>query len=63
MSIYNVSAIKDLIFGNHYSYTRIKNLLLGLKGNSTKKEIQQVRKVLKQEWMEIDSKLEKLENE
>jgi len=64
MSIYNISAIKNLIpGGNHYSYTRIKNLLMGLKGNSSKKDIQQVRKLLKQEWVEVDNTLEKLENQ
>lgn len=36
---------------------------MGLKGNSSKKDIQQVRKLLKQEWVEVDNTLEKLENQ
>lgn len=64
MSIYNISAIVNkLPSGNHYTYTRVRNLLLGLKGNSSKKEIQHLRRILKNSWMEIDTVLEKLENE
>lgn len=62
--IFNISAIlKKMPDQNWYSYTRIKNLLMGLKGNSTKKQIQQLRKVIAQEATEVDKILSKLENE
>lgn len=62
--IYNISAIRDLMpGGNHYSYTRIKNLINGLRGDSTKKEIQQIRKIISDAYNKLDKHLEVLEKE
>jgi len=64
MTILNVSQIVQMMGGkNQYSYTRVKNLLMGLKGRSSKKEIQAIRKIIQRELSEVDSKLAKLENE
>ena len=48
---------------NHYSYIRVKNMLQGLRGKSTKRDIQQVRKILQRELQHCDAVLEKLENQ
>jgi hypothetical protein len=63
MSIININKLVDIVGKNHYSYIRVKNMLNGLKGRSTKKEIQQVKKVIQQELSDLVTKLEKLENE
>jgi hypothetical protein len=64
MSIINVTKLVSLMGEpNHYSYTRIKNLLSGLKGKTSKKEIQQVRKLIKDQFSTIDKQLASLENE
>lgn len=55
--------IKESNGGNSYTYTKVKNLLRGIKGQATKKEIQQLRKFLKNDFHEIDAVLAKLENE
>lgn len=49
--------------GNSYTYTKISNLLYGFKGAATKKEIQYLRKLLKNEFSRVDTVLAKLENE
>lgn len=48
---------------NHYTYMRVKNLLKGFRGKATKKEIQQVRKIIQRELTTADETLAKLENE
>ena len=55
--------IKNSNGGNSYTYTKVKNLLRGVKGHATKKEIQQLRKFLKNDFCAIDAVLHKLENE
>lgn len=55
--------IKKSNGGNSYTYTKVKNMLRGIKGHATKKEIQQLRRLLKSDFREIDEVLEKLENE
>lgn len=49
--------------GNSYTYTKVSNLLSGFKGAATKKEIQQLRKLIKNEFFRVDTVLSKLENE
>lgn len=64
MSIISVSKLADLVSDkNHYTYIRVKNMLSGLKGKSSKKDIQEVRKIVKREFNQIDTVLAKLENE
>lgn len=48
---------------NSYSYTKIKNLLNGIKGNASKQEIKQLRHVLKVAVSETDNTLKSLEND
>lgn len=63
-AIINVSKLVELMDnGNHYSYTRVKNLLRGFRGNSTKEDVQHLRKVLKEEHRSVDIVLAKIENE
>lgn len=62
--IININKLVDLIGDkNHYTYIRVKNMLSGLKGRSSKKEIQQVRRIIIKELTAIDNTLQKLENE
>lgn len=64
MGIINVKALVDLLNdNNHYTYMRTKNLLNGLKGRSTKEDIQKVRKVINKQLTTIDNMLAKLEKE
>jgi hypothetical protein len=64
MSILNISAVVQKIgTNNQYSYTRIKMLLGGFKGRSTKKEVQHVRQILRREFDEIIDRLEQIEDE
>lgn len=64
MSIINVNKLVGMIGDkNHYTYMRVKNMLNGLKGKSSKKEIQQVRKIIQTELTTVVEKLSKLENE
>lgn len=49
--------------GTSYTYTVVSNLLSGFKGNATKKDIQALRKLIKEELTRIDKNLQKLENE
>ena len=37
--------------------------MMGLRGKATKKDIQQLRKVLHEQWQEVDSKLKQIENQ
>ncbi len=55
--------VRDLNGGNSYTYTKVNNLLSGFKGKATKKEIQQVRRLIITELSRIDKMLSKLENE
>lgn len=48
--------------GNSYTYIKISNLLSGFKGQSTKKEVQQLRRLLNKEFLRIDAILAKLED-
>jgi hypothetical protein len=62
--IINVNKVVDLMGDkNHYTYIRVKNLLSGLKGRSSKKDIQQLRRLINKELTAIDNTLHKLENE
>lgn len=65
--VINISHLANLYTKKYgstsYSYTKIRNLLSGVKGNATKKEIQQLRQVLKAAVTETDSVLAKLENQ
>lgn len=62
--IINVNKLVDLIGDrNHYTYIRVKNMLLGLKGKSSKKDIQRVRRLIQMELTAVDKTLEELENE
>lgn len=64
MSIINVNKLVSLVGDkNHYTYIRVKNMLQGLKGKSSKKDIQEVRKIVNRELTLIDKILAKLENE
>lgn len=64
MGIINVKQLVERLDDkNHYTYMRVRNMLSGLKGKSTKKEIQQVRKLIKSELTLVDNILSKLENE
>lgn len=49
--------------GNSYTYTKVSNLLSGIKGNSTPKEIQSLRRLIQKELSRVDTVLSKLENE
>lgn len=66
MSIINVNALVHVIsengHTNHYSYVRVKNMLLGLKGKSTRKEIQSVRRIVEKELTKVVSVLKELED-
>ncbi len=55
--------IREQNGGNSYTYTKVSNLLAGFKGTATKKEIQQVRKLITTELTRIDKMLLRLENE
>lgn len=62
--IININRVVTLMRDqDHYTYTRVKNLLKGLKGRSTKKDIQQVRKIINQELTAIDKTLADLEKQ
>lgn len=62
--IININRVVTLMGDrDHYTYTRVKNLLKGLKGRSSKKDIQQVRKIIQKELTAIDNTLAKLEND
>lgn len=64
MGIINISKLVELMGANdHYSYKRVKNMLSGLKGRSSVKEIQRVRKIIRQQLTEIDNTLERLEKQ
>jgi hypothetical protein len=65
MGIINVTKVVLRMGGaqNHYTYMRVQNLLRGLKGKSTKKEIQQLRKFIEKELTQVVTNLQKLENE
>jgi len=64
MSIINVNKLAGLVGDkNHYTYIRVKNMLQGLKGKSSKKDIQEVRRIIQRELTQIDKTLAKLENE
>ena len=64
MSIINVNKLVWLVGNNDfYTYTRVKNLLAGKKGRSSKKDIQQVRKIIEKEMTTAVNTLLKLENE
>jgi hypothetical protein len=64
MGIINVNKLVDMIDDkNHYTYMRVKNLLKGFRGKATKKEIQNLRKIIQRELTTADKVLEKLENE
>jgi hypothetical protein len=59
-----VNKLVDLIGDkNHYTYIRVKRMLSGLKGKSSKRDIQQVRRIIQKELTQIDNTLEKLENQ
>lgn len=66
MSIINVNALVHLIgessHTNHYSYVRVKNMLHGLKGKSSKKEIQTVRRTVEKEMTRVVTTLKELED-
>lgn len=62
--IINVNRLVEMMGGRTtYSYVRVKNLLSGIKGRSSKAEIQQLRKIIRKELTEIDNALAKLENQ
>lgn len=62
-SILNISSVVLLLGSkNQYTYTRVKNLFNGIKGNTKKSDIQLLRKVLKKQFDLIDAGLAKLEN-
>lgn len=62
--IININRVVTLMGDrDHYTYTRVKNLLKGLKGRSSKKDIQQVRKIIQKELTAIDNTLARLEND
>lgn len=67
MGLINISKLVQALGketgGNSYSYLRITNLLNGIKGNSTRKDIQQIRRILSKELTSVDRTLEKLENQ
>jgi hypothetical protein len=64
MSIININKLAGMMSDkNHYTYNRVKNMLNGLKGKSSKKDIQQVRKIIQREFTEIDNVLAKLSEE
>jgi hypothetical protein len=64
MSIINVNKLVNMMGDrNHYTYMRVTNMLKGLKGNSSKKDIQQVRKLIQREFSTIDTLLGDLENQ
>jgi hypothetical protein len=55
--------VKEMNGGNSYTYTKVNNLLSGFRGKATKREIQQIRKLINAEFSRIDNMLAKLENE
>lgn len=62
--IYNLTKITEMLGDpNHYSYTRIKNMFRGMRGNSKKKDIQEVRKILHNSFKTYDKILASLEKE
>lgn len=63
-SLINVSKLSELVSDgdrNHYSYTRMKNIMSGVQSNISKKEVQKIRQVLRNEFEAVDSDLAKLE--
>lgn len=63
--IINVAKLADLVSTekNQYSYTRLKNIMSGVKKRSKRSEIQKVRQVLKTEFMKMDKMLKELEED
>lgn len=62
--IININKLVDLIGDrNHYTYIRVKNMLHGLKGKSSKKDIQQVRRIIQKELTLINRTLSKMEGD
>ena len=62
--IYNIAAIAQKFNDKgFYTYTRIKNLMMGMRGHSKKKDVQELRKILREEWQSTDAQLSKLEKE
>lgn len=49
--------------GNSYTYTKVSNLLSGSRGRASKKEIKQVRSIIKEQLNAIDKQLAAFENE
>lgn len=63
MSIINISKVVDRISGenkNQYTYMRVKNLLNGMPGRSSKKEIKEVKKIIETELTQIIKKLDSI---
>ena len=60
MAIINIQRLVDKVGKNTYSYVRVKNMLNGIKGHSTKKEILLVRKAIHDEMTAILQTLDKL---
>lgn len=62
-SLINVSKLSELVSEdrNHYSYTRMKNIMSGVQTNVSKKEIQKIRHVLRTEFEQADARLAKQE--
>jgi hypothetical protein len=55
--------LKEMNGGTSYTYTKVKNIFHGFKGTASKKEIQQIRKLLKADFTQIDNILAKLEEQ
>lgn len=64
MSIINVNKVVSMMSGgNSYTYTKVSNLLSGSRGRASKKEIKQVRSIIKEQLNAIDKQLAAFENE
>lgn len=59
----NLKKLSDDLGWNTYGRNRLTNLLRGIKGTTSNKEIQQVRKAIRKAMTEIDTTLENLEKQ
>lgn len=68
MGAYNIKHLQQQLMGlikggESTVYIKVQHLMNGYKGSTTKKEIQNLRSILKRNHDTLDKQLQKLENE
>lgn len=68
MGAFNIKFLQKQLMpfskGSEYTvYMKIIHLFDGYKGRSTNKEVKHLREIIKKNFLEIDKRLEKLEND